>query len=484
MAYYGLAFASDDRRSVGLIPQRLLNCHVVTGPKTVKKGAGYVIQPAPGTRDFARPALGAHLRGLFRQDGVVNGDTFAVAGDGLYKITASGACTRLGSVAGADFVQWSGLRSKLHILGGGYIYEWDGVAFTQVTDPFVPFPAYTIQPLGNRLLASQAATDINAWSAVADGKTWPALAYAASENRPDRIEGSITLGAENWSFGSSSWQILNATGGPDETAVTALSNFVRDTGLLTRDTLVGIPPSGSRPATAVWVSNERLLMMATNYSPVPLSNKALSDRLKRLTDAQVAKLSGFNCRWGEKHLYCLRMPDGGPSMVYDFDVKEFHERETFGANIWAQAFSCEAFGATLVAGPTSDQIWVLDDNAYDDAGQTIERRMMVHLPMREVTIVDNITLDIKTTGQPLAGPHAEPKMLLRWYGDGGSHDSASGGEEREFNLGARGTRERPTEWCFGAFGGSDGMLLEFIFTAPAHFSFAGIWVNEIPDTPL
>lgn len=485
MGYYSVPVSTDDRRKDSLVPVRQRNVMLTPLAGGSHRGRGMAAVPRPGLVARVTPDAGGQVRGLFHEPGFLGSALFVIAGEALYSIATGGwTATELGAVAGADPALMETLLSSLGIVAGGKVLEWDGATLTVSTDAHTPDPAYTLAQFGARLIVSQRYTDIESWSAVANPMDWPALAFASAEARSDPIEGHAVIGTTLVAFGTTTAQAFYAVGGPDELAIAVDTTFKREVGLLVRDAMNPIDES------IVFIARDRAggrypCIMA-GLQPRRIENPALVDRLCAMDDDQVAALRSFVVGWGDKKIWVVRMPDGGPSLAYDIAANSWAEWTTFDADLLNMGFSVSFGKHTIIASPEDSVVYTLEKTAYTDAGEPIERIVAFHVPVQGPVPIDNITLDIKCHGQPLTDDDGEPftpKAMVRYYFDGGTLDSVTEWSDmRIVDLPAAGDYGIPApETRFGLARSPGGFLIEVTITDPIGFAFYGVWVNELPE---
>lgn len=480
MTYYGVPTNSDDRAKKGLVPVRLRNVMIRPTDGGSARGNGVAAVSRPGLVRRSTPNPGGNIRGLFSEPGVYGGDLFAVAGFALYRANIAWTMTSLGPVYGTDGALFDALLSSLALVANGHVFEYDGVSLAQVTDIHAPSPAETLSVLGARGVVSQRGTDILSWCAVANLMDWPALGFTSAELSADPIVATIVIGPNLIVLGAKTLQLVNSVGGNDEEAFQPDPTYLKHLGCLRRDTLALVDES------PMFVGDDRVLYRLAGYQPERVINRALNERLAALSESQVDALRGFSYTWREKALYCLRMPDGGPSFEYDGELGVFYERTSFERDNYLPGMACDFNGDVVIAGPEDDGLYTFEDDAFDDDGEPIERIITFHVPVKGPVSIDSIVFDIKVLDQPLQDDDGEPyvpKMRTRYYFDGGSLDSVTEwDDERVVNLPAAGDYGIPEpETRFGLARGPAGFLIECIITDPVRFAFFGIWVNEYPE---
>ena len=122
---------ADVQRCVNWVPVQIES-------GTGKGGAQSYLKQVPGKTAFGS-ALAGHVRGARTCRGLL----YVVAGTSLYRVSAAGAATALGAVAGTSPVGMSDNNTQLCITTGekGYVLDLDTDAFSTIRSPFATLSA-------------------------------------------------------------------------------------------------------------------------------------------------------------------------------------------------------------------------------------------------------------------------------------------------------------------------------------------------------
>ena len=474
MAFFPFAADTDDRSAKGLTPLITRNLYLEPQAEGAGKGSTYALVPTPGMTSRVTPSAGQFIRGVFSRSGVQDGLLFVVAGSTLYSIDTSWAATACGTILGTGRVLMDALGANLILLGSGNLYQWDGTTLTQTVDPDFPADAYTLASLADRILSSARGSDTFDWSAVGDASNWPATGFAASARYPDEIRAQAEIGGDLFHFGAATTQPWRAVGGVDSEAFDVLGSIIINRGIVGRDAWARLD------SYAMFVGDDRALYELNGYVPQRVVNRALEIAMEAFTEAEISTTQCFSYLNGSHSTFIARLPDG-TAYAFDALTRKFHERTALGSSFDIVHYA-RFNGYHVVASDTSATIYTWDSSVYSDSGTSIERVAMVHVPLAEKMPVANLTLDIKTFGQPLSGQGSAPKAYVTFYRDGGSLDSLQQiGVEREVSLGVAGKYNvRPTLYRLGIANAADGFLMKVRITDPVGFALTGVWVNELP----
>ncbi len=474
MVFIPIAPDTDNRSKRGITPLILRNCYMEPSPEGSAKRSPYIIVPTPGMTSRAVPASGKFIRGLFSRPGVQSGALFAVAGPKLYVISEVWGVTECGTISGSGRVLMDALGANLVLLASGNLYVWDGTTLTQVTDPDFPSNAYTLASLADRILTSEEGSDTFDWSAVGVATDWPATGFAASARYPDEIRAQAEIGGDLFHFGAASTQPWRAVGGVDSEAFDVLGSLIINRGIVGRDAWARMD------SYAMFIGDDRVVYELNGYVPQRVVNRDLEIALEALTEDEIATVQCYAYLNGSHSNFVVCLPTG-QAYIFDALTRRWHVRTALGDD-FKLVYYARFAGKNVVASAASDRLYTWESNVYSDNSEPIERVAMVHVPLAEKMPISNVTLDIKTFGQPLSGQGSDPKAYITFYRDGGTLDSLQQlGIERELKLGAAGKyAKRPTAYRLGIANAADGFLIKIRITDPVGFALTGVWVNELP----
>lgn len=278
--------------------------NMVPVPKATGISEGY-LRPAEGIVPIVNG--GAPTRGGYRWRDV----HYRVMGTTFMSISASGAITNIGTIAGTDWVTFDESFDYLAINGGGNLYYYDGSTLARVTDPdlgdcldMVWINGYFVSTDGASLISS----DIN------DPFEFNLLRYASSEISPDPVVALQKVRNEIYAINRYTIEIFGAVVNPG-----AAFPFARIEGAQIMKGAVGsraccefmqalaFVGSGDNQPPAVW--------MGQNGQAVKISTRDIDNMLRGYSDATLA-LAVLESRMdrGHEFLY-IHMPD--QTLVYD-----------------------------------------------------------------------------------------------------------------------------------------------------------------------
>lgn len=478
MAFYPFAPSSDNRATRAATPITLRNVALEPSAPGADSRKPYMLAPTPGLVLRARlndvePRANRPVRALFCDPDVRGGALFAVAGDRLFALNNAWVVSDLGAIDGFRPTIMRGFGTELVVKGDASIYFYNGT-LTTVTDVDAPPSPNTLAVLANRVISSSTQTSQFDWSTVASATAWPSDGFASVQWSV--IRGIVETRGYLAIFGTDKMQYWRATGGADADAFDVVGFTPLDKGLLNRDAVA------KADGGLIWIAADFAMYQADGAGlPQRVVNRDLEIALESLTSDQLLSVRVFTYLDGSR-LYAVVRPPVGSARVYDAAFERWHERTTFGADVYAPGFYARAFNEHVVASPDSSEIWSWDATVYTDNGQPIERVATVHVPLSDPQSIDSVILDAQFIGQPLEGQGSAPVIMMRFSRDGGMTWSSSlQGIIRTTGAPGAGNYKPHVKFNrLGRFAGSHGLLLEFTMTEPIGFSFYGVWVNEDP----
>jgi hypothetical protein len=224
------------------------------------------------------------------------------------------------------------------------------------------------------------------------------------------------------------------------------------------------------------------VVLASGYSPAPISDKALEFELSQYTDLSDAIGDAYE---EQGHtFYTLTLPDANVSWTYDFSTKQWHRRGTWitadnAYTYWRPVFHCFSFGKHLMADRESGVIyWMSNDFGSDVEDLEIRR-------LRRAPAINNNHLRLRFSRLELlvqAGlGNAEdenPQIMLRQSSDFGQ----TWGNETQTSLGRVGEFSQPV--IFWRIGQARGKVFEVTTTARTPVRITDAYLHIMPSTEV
>jgi len=380
MDYPGFIGPSDPARSVNYNTERTINLYLERGRAGTTPATGGALYGTPGLRIFA--ALGgASVRGLFAEDQ----RAWAVAGDGLFELFATGTFTRRGTVADdgqpVTFASNGRQGHQLFVVSGraGYILDLTSNAVAPISDP--DFPAYALMGafVDGYFIVLDGDHNTFQISALEDGTRWDGLDIAMVSTSSDRVVALAVSHRQLWLFGTKTTQVWYNSGNADFPFEPIQGVFIEQ-GILAPWSVAPIAD------TLVWMGWDRhgsgLVVQANGYTPVPVSTAAVQDALRQYRSLQAETALSDVIAWTYQEdghaFYGLYLPQGPlaetgvdfTTWVYDVTEQRWHERGLW--NDTTQAWEpdlprCHAFmwGTHLVGDRTRGTVYRQALDVYD-----------------------------------------------------------------------------------------------------------------------
>lgn len=430
---FGLsAYSRADGR---LASVRLVNFYVEQAPTSP---GGAVAIPRPGLVEN----VAVTARGIYREDGVFDGDLFYVAANLLYRDGVS-----LGSIDGSDRVQWAYTVDGLFILGGGIVYQYNGASKVATSFPDSAAVA-SITQINNILVAVRADTG-TIYFRLAGDTVWTALDFFSAERKPDPARAVSVLGDFLYVFGT-------ATVEPFATTGDAAVPFVRidgssiNRGLKDRDSVCQLDN------TLFFVGEDNIVYRLDSV-PTRVSDHGIEERIQASATAKA-----FTCTW-----------QGHTFMVLGLDSETLVLDVSGGWATWE--YDGGAFPSlghydgenTYVCGT---KIWLLDEVADDD-GVAMERVFTAVLATEAPMICDRLEIQLSPGVTSVADEPAT--ILMRWSDDQGRTWT----DNKQASSGFGGEYRKRVQYRRLGMADAPGRLFEISQTDPVLIRYSGCELN-------
>lgn len=412
----------------------------------------------------ANPCRGAYSKGDYR---------YFVNRDSLYRVANDGTSSVIGTLlTTGGRVGISDNGTQMIIVDGtyGYIYNFNTLAFVQITD--VDFPAcQTVTFLNSYFVVQQTGTARFYVSASNDGLTWDALDYATAESDPDNLMAVIANNGQLLLFGEKSSEFWGDSGAQDFPFARVGASGV-EWGLAARWSLAKFSDS-----MLIFLGKNKLgevqVFTMSGYTPQVVSNPELDYTISQYSAFSDA--SGFAYMVGGHPFYQINFPsanDGaGESWLYDGLSKawskvgqdESRHRAEIQVNHQDQSY---------VTDFENGKVYLLDGNTLTDDGEMIPRQLVCrHQVTGDYSRISEVWLDAESGVGLETGQGSDPQVMLQISRDGG-HEW---GAENWRSLGEIGKYRHRARWL--RLGRSRDWLFKFRVTDPVKVVLRSAWAT-------
>lgn len=422
------------RRSNGNLPElKLINMFAEPSPVDEE---GVILLSRKGLEQVGD--ISDAVAGVFTEDGVFNGDVFAVTGDGPVSFAAS--------------------ATELGFCVDGVIYRYDGATLSPVT---FPDGAYVLKILYHDGLFFALRKDSGKFyaSAVLNLASWNALSFKSAESAPDNLLDAEFLQDALFLFGTSTIEPWDN----DDSAAT-VPYTRRELSIFE----IGVKATGCVKKTdqGLWfISNDNRVMVTRGQAPERVSDHAMEERIA------ASSTHAMSTYIHEGHTFvCIHLDSG--TWKVDIATGEWCEAQSLGLSNWLA--TCSADPSNPVFGGKDGKIYRF--GGWMDGPYPLERRFTAGVPLSGgVLNVDTLSIQANTGyTESLTGQGADPVIEMRTSRDAG----ATWSEWRPATLGAQGRHRNRSRWRRAGMFDEPGALFEFRTTDPVPLRVSGVFVNE------
>jgi hypothetical protein len=449
-----LPFHSYRLRSKKAAQTRLLNCFASVAPP--EGMAPVLIQGIAGIDQFTSIAGSPQYAAIsFRNE------LYTVAGTSLYKVSANGTVTTIGTMGPMANVDIGKNQSQLAILVPPYLWVYDGSSLTRVADTdFSARGARRMAVMDN--YGAFIEPDSGRWfiSDLADFTVYDPLDFATAEASPDNLLSIESNNTQFVLFGEDSgemWDNLGGSGFP----------FQRNpNGFFAVG--CGAPyATVSADNTVYWIDQDRLARRLEGNIARRFSTEGVEQKWQDYSTIFDAR--AFSYVFDGHTFVVFTFPTAGATWVYDINTQEWHERQSYGYDHWRAQWVVKAYDRTFVGDTQTGNIGEMSATTYTEWGRPLLReatsgvvadngRWMYH---------DRLELDLDMGNAPLIGQGSAPELMLDISNDAGVTFRAKSNR----SLGATGEYTKTVHW--DRVGRSKWRVYRYRCTDPLPFVVAG-----------
>lgn len=445
----------------------LLNAYAEPAP--TQQGSPVAIRARSGY-DLLKTLGTAPLRAMFNKAGLFDDAALIVMGQEVYTLTANGASTQLsGTLSGLTLVdidagQDADLNAEAWVATGSALYR---VTTSGIASQDFPSAggagASSVCCFRGYVIASEAGTD-QVYVRVPGDTTWQALSFISAEYAPDKVIAIRRLGEQVWLLGQSTseaWALNDSATPP----LAPYGGLVFDFGCRARDAAVSLP------GALIWVDNACQVRLTTGGEPRVISDAGLAEQIRSVA---AEDLRGS---WYQKdgHVFYNLTLQGDTTWVYDLSSQQWARRSTLG-DTFSRISMFATLGDVVLAGNSvANEIYRLDADGWDDAGDTFPVEFMgfVDVPEGKVSCA-NVELICEVGNAPYNGAGSDPVIAMRYSDDNGK----SWSRWREQSLGLAGQSLKRVRWnALGTISAPYGRVFHFRVTDPVGRRFSDLRLN-------
>jgi hypothetical protein len=375
----GLTGGAYEVRSVIASAQRSLNLYGEPMPEQQGEPALVAHYPTPGLK----------LLGTLPQDGVrgirqaSNGNVYAVAGSGLYRVdTSAWSGTLLGSLATTRHGPVSMVDNGTTLVvvdgspNGGWTVDIASDAFAAISDPAGVFiGADTVAYTDTYFVFNKPGTPQFYWSGSL-AATFDPLDFANKESFSDLLVTLAVARREIWLLGERSteiWYNIGQAGGITDSVFAQVQSTFVDHGTTAKYSVVVYDNA------IFWLSRDRqghgIVLQGAGYQTKRISTFAIENEIASY--ARTDDATGFTYQLAGHTFYVLTFPTADHTWVYDISTGLWHEwlwidpngeEHRHRANC---CYPCDGF--QVVGDWQNGNLYQLDIDTYTDNGAPIKR---------------------------------------------------------------------------------------------------------------
>jgi len=416
--------------------------------------------------DAVTPADGG-VRAALNLDGVL----YVVAGTRVYRVTANGTVTLLGSMSISDtgpvFMERNRRATPdIAIVCDGLMYYVRADVLAQVVDADLLAPTSLSFVDGYFVIG----TANNKWQigAIDDASAWDPLDFARADANPDAVVVVSAMQSQAVIVGELSTEFHRNTGNADFAFEFVTS---ADVGCLAAGSVQKLEQS------IAFVASDRTVRMFVGYEARRVSSHAVERDIESLTDRSIIKSSTWV---KDGHTFYSITAPGFFTWTYDTVTALWHKRKSYNRPDW-RVTTVTAFDGKLIAGDAdSGKLYEMSAAFTDEAGEPLVMEVItppVHAFPYEMRH-DCLYLDLERgvgTGQGDA-QDIDPEVMIDWSEDGG----ATFGNERVRKIGQQGKGVIRVDVHRLGIAPVDGRVYRFRISAKVRRGFYGASLRTTP----
>lgn len=421
-----------------------------------------MVRQGEGLKSWGSAGSGPIRGGFYSQ---TLDSVFVLSGADLYSVTQGGSATLIGTTdAGSNPCLFIDGDDEIAMLADTTIWTYDGTTLSPVSDPDF-LGASSIDTLDEFLIyAKRNDRQINL-SDQNDFRSYNALRFGTAARDTGDIIRVKVLGSQIFFFKERLTEIFfNA--GLDTFPFQRRNDNVPQRGTTAKYSVVELD------STLYWFGDDHVAYRFNGAQPERISQAGVEEQFRKIAaESDIDNAIGLSWTGGGHKFYGLTFPTAGRTFVFDAKTRLWHERSSANIDRWRPNTVFQAFGRWFAGDCESGNIYELDFDTYQDAGENVTREVIgapVQSRPEELTI-DRLEIDMDVGVGP--EDQTDPTVVLNVSKDGGR----TWGQARTKSLGKQG--EYQTRVVFHRLGQGREFQFRLRVTGNVKFAIVGAHVH-------
>lgn len=390
-----------------------------------------MIEGIAGIKPFATITSGPQRAAISFQSTL-----YTVTGSSFIRVDGAGATTSIGTVPALGSVDIAKNTTQIAVLVEPDLYVYDGSTLTKVVDDnFVARGAKRMAVMDNFGAFIEPRSGRWFICDLADFTVYDSLDFATAEGNPDNLLSIESNNRQFILFGEDSLELWDNTGGSGFPFERNPNGYV--------ECGCGAPyATTSADHTVYWLDNDRIARRLEGNVAKRISHEGVEQRWQDYSTIADAKAFSYVA---DGHTFVVfHFPTAGATWVYDINVQEWHERESYGYDHWRAEWVLKCYDKTLVGDTQSGNIGEIDGRTYTEWGGILSREATSGVISERGRWIhhDRLELQMDVGNAPLSGQGSAPEVMLEVSNDGGMNFHSRSNR----SLGETGNYDATVEW--------------------------------------